>query len=141
MVMERTELDELLSQIRNQRASVLAELNDLTEADFSRSTHKDTWLWNTLLRVLLQFGNHMREHATQVDGIRDSIDRRPTQPQRILAQAEASWGLLLASLVGLEDADLDAPPPDGGWTLRQTLEHIYRAEQDYLEAIRKARPE
>lgn len=139
--MERAELDDLLDQIRAQREQVLTELNDLTEADFSRSTHKDTWLWNTLIRVLLQFGNHMREHATQVDGIRDRIDRRPTQPQRVLAQAEASWGLLLASLVGLEDADLDTPPPDGGWTLRQTLEHILKAEQDYIEAIRNTRSE
>jgi hypothetical protein len=138
--MSREELDSLLYEIRHIREQVLVEQNDLTEADFELSTiSQGNWRWDTLRRVLLQFGNHMREHATHIQGVRAAIGRPPTQPQRILAEAEIAWGNLLASTVGLTDDDLDAPPPDESWSIRRILEHTRDSEAAYLEAIRKAR--
>jgi hypothetical protein len=138
---DREQLDSLLAEIRASRERTLAELGDLTEADFGLSTASRAWRWDTLLRVLLQFGNHLREHATQVQGTRAALGRPPTQPQRILAEAELAWGSLLAATVGLTDAELDAVPPDGGWPLRRVLEHLRNSERDYLAAIRLARAE
>jgi hypothetical protein len=137
--MNRKQIDNLLAEIRATREEGLAALKDLDESEFSLSTASRPWRWDTLIRVLLQFGNHMREHAVQVEGTRAKIERLPTHPQRVHAQAEAAWGLLLASLVGLNDEDLDAKPPDGGWTIRQALEHIRKSERDYLDAILLAR--
>jgi hypothetical protein len=84
-------------------------------------------------------GNHMPEHATHIQGTRAAIERSPTQPQRILAEAEVAWGYLLASTVGLVDDDLDTMPSDGGWTIRHILEHIRNSEANYLAAIQDAR--
>jgi hypothetical protein len=137
--MNREQIESLLAEIRAAREEGLASLVDLREEEFSLPTTSRPWRWDTLIRVLLQFGNHMREHAVQVEGTRASIDRLPTHPQRVHAQAEAAWGLLLASTVGLTDADLDAPPPGGGWTIRQVLEHIRDSERNYLDAIQIAR--
>lgn len=138
--MNRKELDSLLIEIRLIREQALVEQNDLAEADFGLSTaSQENWRWDTLRRVLLQFGNHMREHATHIQGTRAVIGRPPTQPQRILAEAEVAWGNLLAATVGLTDDDLDTPSPEGGWAIRRILEHIRDSESAYLEAIRKAR--
>lgn len=137
--MGREQIESLLAEIRSTRQEGLAGLADLREEEFALSTASRPWRWDTLIRVLLQFGNHMREHAVQVEGTRAKIDRLPTHPQRVHAQAEAAWGLLLASTVGLSDEDLDCAPPDGGWTIRQVLEHIRDSERLYLEAIQKAR--
>ncbi len=136
---QREQLDGLLAEIRQIRERTLVELVDLTEDEFSLSTASPPWKWDELWRVLLQFGNHMREHATQVRGTRSVVGRPPTQPQRMLAEAEVAWGVLLGSTVGLSDVDLDTEPPDGGWSMRRVLEHIRDAESNYLEAIRLAR--
>jgi hypothetical protein len=128
-----------LAEIREIRERVLLELNDLTENEFELSTASRPWIWDTLRRVLLRFGDHQREHATQVQGARHAIGRSPTQPQRMLAEAEIAWGILLAATVGLTDDDLDVAPPDAGWPVRRVLEHVRDGEAGYLEAIQAAR--
>lgn len=131
------ELDRILAELRAAREQTLAALSDLTEADFATPT--DLPRWTDIRRTLLRFGDHMREHANQVEGCRASIDRLPTMPQRMLQEGEYAWGKLLASLVGLTDTDLDTRPPDGGWTMRQVLQHTLESERLYLEKIEAAR--
>ncbi|HEY66589.1 MAG TPA: DinB family protein [Caldilineae bacterium] len=135
--MSRDQLDALLAEIRALRDQTLSELTSMTEEEFAYRTEMPRW--DDVRRVLLRFGDHMREHATQVAGTRDAIGRGPTMPQRILAEAEVAWGRMLAAIVGLTDEDLDKAPPDGGWSIRQVLEHVRDTEKAYLDAIRRAR--
>ena len=138
--MDRQVCDGLLAEIAAVRRQVFVELNDVTEAEFDLpGTLLRPWMWDTLRLLLLQIGNHMREHATHIQGTRALLGRLPTQPQRMLAEAEIARGTFLAATVGLTDDDLDVVPPDGGWTLRRILEHVRNSEEDYLEAIRRAR--
>ena len=140
--MNRQELDGLLRQIRTLREEALVAQNDLTEADFVLSTASfRQWRWDTARLVLLQMGNHMREHATHIRGTRAALGRELTQPQRMLAEAEMAWGNLLAAVVGLTDEDLDAKLSDDDWTIRRILEHIRNSEADYLAALQMARAE
>jgi hypothetical protein len=134
---KRSSLDELLNQIRARRQETLAELTNVTENEFALATGMERW--SSVRRVLLRFGDHMREHANQIEGARQSTQRHPTMPQRMLAEGEVAWGKLLAATVGLSDEDIDVRPPDGGWTIRETLEHILDAEHNYGNAIQKAR--
>lgn len=135
--MTRDALDGLLAQIRAEREQTLAALSDVTEEEFALPT--DMQRWTDVRRVLLRFGDHMREHANQVEGAREAIGRGPSMPQRMLAEGEFAWGKLLASTVGLTDEDFDLQPPDGGWSVRQVLEHVLASERNYREAIRAAR--
>ena len=134
--MSREQLDAMLDELRALRVQTLAELVHLMESDFHRPTEMQRW--TDVRRVLLRFGDHMREHANQVEGARVTIDRPPTMPQRMLAEAEVAWGKLLASTVGLTDEDCVATPPDGGWSIQQVLEHVIEGERGYLAAIRAA---
>ena len=81
----------------------------------------------------------MREHASQLEGIRTGIAKAPTPPQRMLAEAERAWGQLLAATVGLTDDTAQLQPDDGGWSAMQVLEHILNVEQSYLAAAKRAR--
>jgi hypothetical protein len=135
--MSRHQVNELLTEIRQVREESLSLCVDLTEADFPQPTEMKRW--DDVRRVLLRFGEHMREHASQIEGIRADLDRSPTPPQRMLAEAELTWGKLLAATVNLSDEDLDAIPPGGGWTVRQTLEHLAQGERNYQAAIRRAK--
>jgi hypothetical protein len=135
--MSNQDLTAILDEIRAARTQTLTELVDLTEGDFDTPT--DIVRWDDIRRVLLRFGDHMREHSNQLEAARYAIDRDPTMPQRMLSEGEVAWGKLLASTLGLEDEDLDVEPADGSWTIRQVLSHILETERHYLETIRRTK--
>jgi hypothetical protein len=135
--MARTELDTLLAQVRRMREQTLAECAGLTEADFTLPTGMPRW--DDLRRVLLRFADHMREHASQAQAARVAAGHAPTPPERMLAEAELAWGMLLGGTVGLSDTDATTPPADGGWSVMQVLEHVLKTEETYLNAVRQAK--
>ena len=131
------ELTKMTAEIRRLREKTLAALSEMDESEFEIATQMERW--TEIRRVLLRFGDHMREHTNQINGARSAIKRELTMSQRILAESEIAWGLLLASMVGLSDDDLDQKPPDGSWSIRETLSHIAETERKYLRAIQNAR--
>lgn len=133
---ERTELSALLAEIRAAREETLTALTGVTEADFDLPTGNARW--DSMRRVLLRFGEHMREHSSQLEGIRVGIGKAPTPPERMIAEAELTWGKLLATTSNLSDEDLDTIPADGGWSVREALAHIATVEKAYLALARAA---
>ena len=131
-----TEIDELMAQIRAAREETLRSLIEVSEADFPLPTTMARW--TEVRRVLLRFGDHLREHANQIEHTRDLINRTPSMPQRMLQEAELAYGKLAASVVGLNDEDLNAKPPDGGWSVRQVLDHTLEGERNYLRVVQEA---
>ena len=131
------ELTKMTAEIRRLREKTLAALSEMDESEFEIATQMERW--TEIRRILLRFGDHMREHTNQINGARSAIKRDLTMSQRILAESEIAWGLLLASMVGLSDDDLDQKPPDGSWSIRETLSHIAETERRYLRAIQDAR--
>ncbi len=130
------EIKEMIARIRAAREQTLARLVDVTEADFSTATQMERW--TDVRRVLLRFGDHVREHANQAEHTRDIIGRTPSMPQRMLQEAELAYGKLLAAVVGLNDEDFNRAPPDDGWSIRQVLEHTLQSEENYLSIIEAA---
>ena len=55
----------------------------------------------------------------------------------LVARYEAGPGVLRASLAGLNDAELDHRPSDGGWTPREVVHHV--ADSEMTSAIRLRR--
>ena len=135
--MTRQQIDALLGQIRAVREETLATMSDATEADFAIPT--DLKRWDDLRRILLRFGEHMREHSNQLEDSRQKAGTGPTMPQRMLAEAERAWGQLLAATVGLNDESANQQPDDGSWPAMRVLEHILEVEQSYLAAAQRAR--
>jgi len=52
------------------------------------------------------------------------MSERPADPVTALACYADAPAQLEAALAGLEEADLDCGPADGGWTIRQIVHHI-----------------
>ncbi len=134
--MNRNELDAILAEIRAARTASLAYMTAVPEADFPLPV--DLPRWDEVRRVLLRLGEHMREHTNQIEGARADLGLHKTMPQRMLAEAELSWGKLLAATVGLEDTDLDTAPGPESWSIRTVLEHILASERNYLAAVQQA---
>jgi len=131
------EVSRLLAEIAAARAETMAQLTQLAREELRFKT--DNWRWNTVRRVLLRFGDHMREHTTQLVAAREAIGAAHTMPQRILARGQEAYGEFLGSVVGLTDDALDQAPAPGEWTIRQVLEHLRDTEKWYLARIMEAR--
>lgn len=59
-------------------------------------------------------------------------------PDTILTRFKEGLALLERALVGLEDADLDASPLQGGWTIRQIVHHIVDGDDLWKACIKAA---
>jgi len=125
-----------LTEMAEIQQQVLAELSDMPRDEFLYQT--DHWRWNTVRRVLLRFGDHVREHTTQLVEAREATGADQTMTQRILAQAMQAYGYWLGAMVGLEDEHLDETY-EGEWSPRQVLEHMIVSQRAYLDMIRRAR--
>ena len=127
------ELRKLLAEIAQVQAEVMDKMADVSQEELRFKT--SNWRWNTARRVMLRFGDHVREHTTQLV---EDIGAAQTMPQRMLARAQEAYGGLLGAVVGLQDEDLDKPPAEGEWTIRQILEHILQTQSWYLQRIQEA---
>jgi len=75
-------------------------------------------------------------HAGQIIGLRDNINRlQQDRISRLLADLYISRATLIASLLGLEDADLEKTPAEGGWSIRQIVEHVLYWDRDSIDDL------
>jgi len=63
----------------------------------------------------------------------------PTDSQHsIIARFAEGPAQLEQALTGLQDAELDAPPAQGGWTIRQIVHHIVDGDDLWKQGIKAA---
>jgi hypothetical protein len=83
---------------------------------------------------------HEKQHTGQVWNIRDELrllqgwDNTSLYP--LLVDYYLSRAQLVSSLFGLTDEQLDVIPPEGGWSVRQTIEHAQGSERRSINALR-----
>ena len=127
----------LLDELRREREATLAAYTGISREELRYTTGHERW--SSARRVMLQFSNHLREHALQVRLARKNLQCMPSEPQDMLALGEQAWGDVLASCIGLSDDDLDRVPAPGQWSVRQVLEHLIKTEGGYRRMIEKAK--
>ena len=83
---------------------------------------------------------HEKQHTGQVWNIRDELrllqgwGNASLYP--LLVDYYLSRAQLISSLFGLTDEQLDSPPPEGGWTVRQTIAHALGSERSSISALK-----
>jgi uncharacterized damage-inducible protein DinB len=82
---------------------------------------------------------HEKQHTGQVWSLRDQLRLLPGQGNQdlpaLLADYYTSRAQLIAALFGLADDQLDAKPEAGGWTIRETVEHVLYWDRDSIDAL------
>jgi uncharacterized damage-inducible protein DinB len=64
--------------------------------------------------------------------------KAPDDQDSVLARFMEGPALLERALAGLQDAELDAPPSRGGWTIRQIVHHIVDGDDVWKMGIKQA---
>ena len=83
---------------------------------------------------------HERMHTGNIVGVRDSLRRlQQDKKSRLMAEYYVARAMLIASLFGLEDADLDADAmatgrwQEGRWTIREEIEHMLKNDRGSID--------
>lgn len=135
--MSDSQVKDYLAQMQAVQQQILDELTAMPRAELKYEA--DGGRWNTVRRVMLRFGDHVREHTTQLVAAREATGAAQSMPQRMLARAMEAYGYFLGAMVGLEDEQLDRAPEPGEWSARQVLEHMIAIQRSYLDLVRRAR--
>ena len=82
---------------------------------------------------------HEKQHTGQIWSIRDQLQILQGWDNQdlplLLADYYTARAQLIASLFGLTDEQLDVKPPDEGWTVRETLEHVLYWDRDSIDTL------
>ncbi len=83
---------------------------------------------------------HEKQHTGQVWSVRDQLRLLPGWGSQdlptLLADYYTSRAQLIAALFGLADDQLDAKPPDGGWSIRETIDHVLYWDRDSIDMLK-----
>ncbi|HYK97746.1 MAG TPA: DinB family protein, partial [Candidatus Acidoferrales bacterium] len=107
----------------------------LTDADMARP-----WAWGPYdeegLRFALLMTHHeLRDLAVRLAALRGAS---PTQAARILAQYHQAYRDVSAVLATVPTAELDRPPAESEWAVREVCLHMLGAEYGFLGVCRFA---
>jgi uncharacterized damage-inducible protein DinB len=82
---------------------------------------------------------HEKQHTGQVWSVRDQLRLLQGWGNQdlpaLLADYYTSRAQLIAAIFGLTDAQLDTKPNDGGWTIRETVEHVIHWDRDSINVL------
>ena len=79
---------------------------------------------------------HERMHTGQVVGIRDVMDRlQQDRKSKLLAELYVARAVLIASLLGMEDSELDTVPKEGEWSIQHTIDHVLYWDRDSIDDL------
>jgi uncharacterized damage-inducible protein DinB len=130
----------MIRQLQNAFNETLDALYDLPE-DYLREGCGHTCARGGSARDLLVHNIfHEKQHTGQVWNIRDELrllqgwghaSLYPLLVDYCLSRAQ-----LISSLFGLTDEQLEAQLPEGGWSVRQTIEHALGSERRSISALR-----
>jgi len=83
---------------------------------------------------------HEKQHTGQVWSVRDQLRALPGWNNQdlpaLLTDYYTSRAQLIAALFGLADQQIDAKPEDGGWTIRETVEHVLYWDRNSIDTLR-----
>jgi uncharacterized damage-inducible protein DinB len=80
--------------------------------------------------------DHERMHAGQIISARDSLRKlQRDKRSHLLAELYIARAQVIAALVGLEDADLDKPPKEGKWSIREVVEHLIYWDRNSIDDV------
>jgi uncharacterized damage-inducible protein DinB len=105
----------------------------LTDDDMGRA-----WAWRMYDEEGLRFALLMAHHELRDLAVRLAAQRPAplTQAQAILAQYHQAYRDLTGVLATVRNEDLDRPPAEGEWPVREACEHMLGAEYGFLNVCR-----
>lgn len=136
------EVTTLIQALSDRIVDALEQLSGLSDADLDAPCSHPCATAGTVRSLLTHNIDHERMHVGQVYNIRyEAKMMQNAQVARLLAEWLRDRALLISSLYGLSDDDLDRCHADGEFSIRETIEHVLYWEKDSVEGLLAERAE
>ena len=130
------QVDELAQMLFSSLIESLGVLSHLSDAELDDPSEHPCAMGGTVRDLLNHNIDHEQMHAGQIYSLRYSLRKmQKGQVDRMMAETLRARANLIATLIGLDDVDLDARSDADDWTMKEIIEHtIYweRHSIDYL---------
>jgi hypothetical protein len=131
-----TDVTILIRTLADRITEVLESLATLGDADLDGPCSHPCATGGTVRSLLTHNIDHERMHVGQVYNIRyEAKLMQNGELARLLAEWLRDRALLISSLYGLHDCDLDRRFGDGEYTIRETIEHVLYWEKDSVDGL------
>jgi uncharacterized damage-inducible protein DinB len=137
---KRSELDALVARLHDAQQAATQRIERAATFETLGYTTPDGWTVQDTLRMWVwHFWTHQRD-LVRARGPLANDDPHFHVPH-FIRQAHEEFGRFVGELACLSDEWLDVRPPEGGRTVRETVEHVLDTLDSYLgEQIEQARP-
>jgi uncharacterized damage-inducible protein DinB len=130
------QVNDLIEQLLSSLTETVGVLSHLSDAELDDLSEHPCAMGGTVRDLLNHNIDHEQMHAGQVYSLRYSVRKmQKGQVDRLMAETLRARANLIASLVGLDDKDLDAETPDDDWTIRQMIEHTLYWERHSIDDL------
>jgi uncharacterized damage-inducible protein DinB len=131
-----SKVNELVEQLLSSLVETLGVLSHLSDAELDDLSEHPCAMDGTLRDLLNHNIDHEQMHAGQVYSLRYSLRKmQKGQVDRLMAETLRARANLIASLIGLDDNDLDARTPDDNWSIREMIEHTLYWERHSIDDL------
>ncbi len=136
---QNRELKTFIKQLRDSFEETLNVLLDLPQDRLQQPCGHGCARGGSGRDLLIHNIFHEKQHTGQIWSIRDQLKILQGWDNQdlplLLADYYTARAQLIASLFGLTDEQLDITPPDNGWTVRQTLEHVLYWDRNSIDTL------
>ncbi len=136
---QNRELKTFIKQLRDSFEETLNVLLDLPQDRLQQPCGHGCARGGSGRDLLIHNIFHEKQHTGQICSIRDQLKILQGWDNQdlplLLADYYTARAQLIASLFGLTDEQLDITPPDNGWTVRQTLEHVLYWDRNSIDTL------
>jgi len=133
------EVKAMIKRLQDSFNETLNVLYDLPQEYLQQSCAHGCARGGTARDLLVHNIVHEKQHTGQVWSVRDQLHRLPGWNNQdlptLLADYYTSRAQLIAALFGLADDQLDAKPKDGGWSIRETIDHVLYWDRDSIDTL------
>jgi uncharacterized damage-inducible protein DinB len=130
------QVDELISLLQDSLAETVRVLSALSDAELDEPSEHPCAMGGTIHDLLAHNIDHERMHTGQVYTARYNLKRmQKSRVDRLVTETLRARAGLIASLIGLPDEALDAPPQEEQWTIRQMIEHTVYWERHSIDDL------
>lgn len=130
------QVNDLIEQLLSSLTETMGVLSHLSDAELDDLSEHPCAMSGAIRDLLNHNIDHEQMHTGQVYSLRYSLRKmQKGQVDRLMAETLRARANLIASLIGLDDQDLDAQTPDDDWTIRQIIEHTLYWERHSIDDL------
>ena len=130
------QVDGLIEKLVSSLGETLGVLSHLSDAELEDPSEHPCAMGGPIRDLLTHNIDHERMHSGQVYSLRYSMRRmQKGRVDRLMAETLRARADLIASLIGLDDKDLDTASRNDEWTIRQVIEHTLYWERHSIDDL------